>query len=90
MQEAARVAIDLGAESCRVSLLRWINGEPAVEVVLRIPNGPVRRGDSLCWPLSHILAGLEEGLRKAAAAAPEGIRSIGVDGWSVDYVRLAP
>jgi rhamnulokinase len=90
MQEAARVAIDLGAESCRVSLLRWINGEPAVEVVHRIPNGPVRRGDSLCWPLSHILAGLEEGLRKAATAAPEGIRSIGVDGWSVDYVRLAP
>jgi rhamnulokinase len=29
-------------------------------------------------------------LRKAAAAAPEGIASIGVDSWSVDYVRLAP
>ena len=23
-------------------------------------------------------------------AAPEGIASIGVDSWSVDYVRLAP
>ena len=95
MQEAARVAIDLGAESCRVSLLRWINGGPAegelsVEVIHRIPNGPVRRGDSLCWPLTQILAGLEEGLRKAAAAAPEGVASIGVDSWSVDYVRLAP
>ena len=90
MQEAARIAIDLGAESCRVSLLRWINGEPSVEVIHRIPNGPARRGDSLCWPLAQILAGLEEGLRKAAAAAPEGIASIGVDGWSVDYVRLAP
>ncbi len=90
MQEAARVAIDLGAESCRVSLLRWIDSEPTVEVIHRIPNGPVRRGDSLCWPLRRILAGLEEGLRKAAAAAPEGIASIGVDGWSVDYVRLAP
>src|ERR1700691_3883379 len=94
MQEAARVAIDLGAESCRVSLLRWINGgpakgEPAIEVIHRIPNGPVRRGNSLCWPLTQILAGLEDGLRKAAAAAPEGIASIGVDGWSVDYVRLA-
>ncbi len=90
MQEPARVAIDLGAESCRVSLLRWIDGRPTVEVVHRIPNGPVRRGDSLCWPLNQILAGLEEGLRKAAAAAPEGIASIGVDSWSVDYVRLAP
>jgi rhamnulokinase len=104
MQEAARVAIDLGAESCRVSLLRWMSGRPSIEVIHRIPNGPVhhpkdessssgtpvRRGDCLCWPLTRILAGLEEGLRKAAAAAPEGIRSIGVDGWSVDYVRLAP
>jgi rhamnulokinase len=42
------------------------------------------------WPLGAILAGLEEGLRKAAQAAPEGIASIAVDGWSVDYLRLAP
>ena len=90
MQEAARVAIDLGAESCRVSLLRWIGGRPGIEVVHRIPNGPVRRGNSLCWPLTQILTGLEEGLRKAAVATPEGIASIGVDSWSVDYVRLAP
>jgi rhamnulokinase len=90
MQEAARVAIDLGAESCRVSLLRWISGRPSIEVIHRIPNGPVRHGDSLCWPLSRILVGLGEGLRKAAAAAPEGIASIGVDSWSVDYVRLGP
>jgi rhamnulokinase len=90
MQEAARVAIDLGAESCRVSLLRWVKSEPSVEIIHRIPNGPVRRGNSLCWPLTRLLAGLEEGLRKAAVAAPEGIASIGVDGWSVDYVRLAP
>src|SRR5580704_6988774 len=90
MQEAARVAIDLGAESCRVSLLRWDGERPSVEVIHRIPNGPVHRGDSLYWSLTGILAGLEEGLRKAAAAAPEGIASIGVDSWSVDYVRLAP
>lgn len=71
-------------------MLRWINGEPQIEVVHRIPNGPVHRGRWRCWPLDALLAGLEEGLRKAAATAPEGIASIGVDGWSVDYVRLAP
>jgi rhamnulokinase len=90
MQEPARVAIDLGAESCRVSLLRWADAAPAVAVIHRIPNRPRRRGASLYWPLQEILAGLEEGLRKAAAMAPEGIASIGVDGWSVDYVRLVP
>jgi rhamnulokinase len=90
MQEPARIAIDLGAESCRVSLLRWNGGAPEISLVHRIPNGPVHRGRWLCWPLETILAGLEEGLRKAAAAAPEGIASIAVDSWSVDYVRLAP
>ncbi len=52
--------------------------------------GQCGAASSLCWPLTRILAGLEEGLRKAAVAAPEGIASIGVDGWSVDYVRLSP
>jgi rhamnulokinase len=42
-----RVAIDLGAESCRVSLLRWIEGRPEIELVHRISNGPVHRGASL-------------------------------------------
>lgn len=84
----ALVAIDLGAESCRVSLLRWIDGQPQIQMLHRIPNGPVQRGTTLRWPLDRILAGVEEGLRKAAAAAPEGIRSIAVDGWAVDYVRL--
>ncbi len=86
--EPARVAIDLGAESCRVSLLRWTDGEPAITLIHRIPNSPVHNGNSLCWPLDTILAGLDEGLRKAAEVAPEGIASIAVDGWAVDYVRL--
>jgi rhamnulokinase len=89
MPQPARIAIDLGAESCRVSLLRWLDGQPAFEVVHRIPNGPVHRGSSMHWPLESILAGVEEGLRKAAIIATEGIASIAVDSWSVDYVRLA-
>lgn len=87
-EQPARVAIDLGAESCRVSLLRWQDGKPSIELIHRMPNGPVHRNGSLRWPLDEILASLEEGLRKAADAAPEGIASIAVDGWAVDYVRL--
>jgi rhamnulokinase len=90
LQEPARIAIDLGAESCRVSLLRWKSGKPAIEVIHRIANGPVHRGTSLHWPLQSILDGLEEGLRKAAEVATEGIASIAVDSWAVDYVRLGP
>lgn len=88
MQEPARIAIDLGAESCRVSLLRWRGDQPTIEVIHRIKNGPAHRGASLCWELERIATGLEDGLRKAADAAPEGIASIGVDSWGVDYVRL--
>ncbi|MFP5235156.1 MAG: rhamnulokinase [Acidobacteriota bacterium] len=84
----ARVAIDLGAESCRVSLLRWRNGLGEIELLHRIPNGPVHRGGRLVWPIEKIVAGVMDGLTKAADAAPEGIASIAVDGWAVDYVRL--
>lgn len=84
----ARVAIDLGAESCRVSLLRWRQGQPQVDLIHRIPNGPRHIDGALRWPFDEIITGLEEGLRKAADAAPEGIASIAVDGWAVDYVRL--
>ncbi|HEY2466618.1 MAG TPA: FGGY-family carbohydrate kinase [Terracidiphilus sp.] len=84
----ARVAIDLGAESCRVSLLRWHQDGAEISEVHRIPNAPVVRSGSHHWPLGDILAGLEEGLRKAAEVANGPIASIAVDGWAVDYVRL--
>lgn len=90
VESPARVAIDLGAESCRVSLLRWRDGHPQIDLIHRIPNGPVHDGGALRWPFDGILAGLEDGLRKAAQASPEGIASIAVDGWAVDYVRLGP
>jgi len=84
----ALVAIDLGAESCRVSLLRWIGDKAQISLLHRIPNGPIKLDETLRWPLERIIVGVEEGLRKAAAVATEGIRSIAVDGWAVDYVLL--
>lgn len=84
----ARVAVDLGAESCRVSLLRWREGRPRITLVHRIPNGPIALGEQLHWDLQAIWAGVEEGLRRCAAMATEGIASIAVDGWATDYVRL--
>src|ERR1043166_4608514 len=85
------VAIDLGAESCRVSLLRWTRQTPESRVVHRFANGPVQRGRAVHWDLEKIVRGIEKGLRLCAEpAGSQKIASIAVDGWAVDYVRLGP
>ena len=84
----ALVAVDLGAESCRVSLLRWAGGVPRVELVRRFANAPVEMEGGLRWDLSQIERELNLGLRACGEIAVEGIESIGIDGWAVDYVRL--
>jgi rhamnulokinase len=86
----AMIAIDLGAESCRVSLLRWRDGVPRIELVHRHANGPIRSHEELRWDLEQITQQVDIGLRKSAEMASEGVRSIAVDGWAVDYVRLNP
>jgi rhamnulokinase len=84
----ALVAVDLGAESCRVSLLRWVDGAASISLVHRFANAPREVEGGLHWDLAMIEGGLDEGLRRCAAVASEGIQSIAVDGWAVDYVRL--
>jgi rhamnulokinase len=91
LDKHAWIAVDLGAESCRVSLLRWQENRPAIELVHRFPNHAMERADGLRWNLEQIRSGVEEGIRKASklvAQDEETVRSIAVDGWAVDYVRL--
>src|ERR1700723_362224 len=84
----ASIAVDLGAESCRVSLVRWVDRRPEITLVHRFANAPREVNGGLHWDLAMIEAGLEHGLRQCAAIANEGVRSIAVDGWAVDYVRV--
>ncbi len=84
------VAVDLGAESCRVSLLRWIEGQPEIRLMHRFANSARNEGTGLRWDIAAIQEGVEEGLRACAQLASEGIAAIGVDGWAVDYVRVGP
>jgi rhamnulokinase len=84
----AIVAVDLGAQSCRVSLLRWKGGGPEICVVHRFSNAPVASENGLHWDIDRIFAGVEAGLQQCAELATEGVASIGIDGWAVDYVRL--
>ena len=84
----ALVAVDLGAESCRVSLLRWTNQRPTIELVHRFANNARHIDGQLRWNLELIVSGVDEGMRRSAALASEGIAAVAVDGWAVDYVRL--
>ncbi|HWW96746.1 MAG TPA: FGGY-family carbohydrate kinase [Edaphobacter sp.] len=84
----ASIAVDLGAESCRVSLLRWVADKAEITLVHRFANAPREVSGGLHWDLAMIEAGLDHGLRQCAAIAKEGVRSIAVDGWAVDYVRV--
>ena len=88
LKRKALIAVDLGAQSCRVSLLRFHQGEPVVEVVHRFSNAPLSSDRDLHWNIEEIWEGVQTGIRACAARAPEGIASIGVDGWAVDYVRM--
>ena len=82
------MAVDLGVQCCGVSLLSWNAGAPEICVVHRFGNAPVESGDGLRWDIARIVEGVKGGLRRCAEIATEGIGSIGVDGWGVDYVRL--
>jgi rhamnulokinase len=82
------VAIDLGAQSCRVSLVSWHSGAAHLQEIHRFDNSPVDRNSHLFWNLQNIREQLHAGLKKCAATAEGRIDSIGIDGWAVDYVRL--
>jgi rhamnulokinase len=82
------VAIDLGAESCRVSLLQWRGETPHIELVHRFSNAPITIGKCLHWDFSRILSGVDDGLLRCAEKTSAPIAAVGVDGWAVDYVRL--
>jgi rhamnulokinase len=88
VDQRALVAVDLGADSCRVSLLRWVDRKAVITLVHRFANAPREVDGELRWDLTMIEAGLDDGLRKCAEIAIEGVRSIAVDGWAVDYVRV--
>jgi len=77
-------AIDLGAESGRVFLVRYDGGTIALRAIYRFPNQPVFGQGHLHWDIEALWQEMRAGLRQARAEAGT-IESIGVDSWGVDY-----
>lgn len=87
--------MDLGASSGRVIVGHVSADGIRMHEVHRFPNGPVsvlnRHRVTLRWDILRLLAGVEEGLRRAVAFVAErdaALLSIAVDTWGVDYGLL--
>ena len=85
--EATFLAIDLGAESGRAFLGRFDGERVTLEEIHRFPNEPVQLVDGLRWDVLSIFREIKRGLAKAAAEV-DGLESVGVDSWAVDFALL--
>lgn len=86
--EVLHIAVDLGAGSGRVFLGGVGPGELLLEEVRRFQYPASLSAGHLRWNLPFILGEIREGAREAGRRARERgrrVRSIGVDGWGVDY-----
>jgi rhamnulokinase len=80
-------AVDLGASSGRVMVGRVAPNELELTEVHRFSNDPVQLPDGLHWDILRLYREVLIGLHEAARAA-DGLVSIGVDSWGVDYGLL--
>jgi rhamnulokinase len=80
-------AVDLGASSGRVMVGRVAPNELELSEVHRFPNDPVRLPDGLHWDILRLYGEVLAGLREAARVA-DGLVSVGLDSWAIDYGLL--
>ena len=82
------IAVDIGASSGR-HIVGWReDGKLKTREVYRFPNGVTERDGHLTWDIEALLGHVKAGIEKARAEYPEGIVSLSVDTWGVDYVLL--
>ena len=77
-------AVDLGAGSGRVLLIRFDGQQLSLEEVHRFPNQPVMLRGHRFWNILGLWDDMLNGLGKAGKLAGT-LDSIGVDTWGVDY-----
>ncbi|GII77076.1 rhamnulokinase [Sphaerisporangium rufum] len=80
---SVHAAVDLGASSGRVMLVRVAGGRATLAEAHRFANRPVRVNGTLHWDVLALYQGVLTGLR---AAGP--VDSVGIDSWAVDYGLL--
>lgn len=81
-------AIDLGASSGRVIVGDVGADHLVLRAAGRFPNDPVHTSDGLHWDASELFRQVVDTVRRAVASSPDGLASVAVDSWAVDYGLL--
>ena len=81
------LAIDIGASSGR-HIVGWLDkGELKTEEVYRFPNGVTELDGHLTWDLEALTAHVKRGVELAKERF-DGLASLSIDTWGVDYVLM--
>jgi rhamnulokinase len=81
-------AIDLGASSGRVMVGDVGPDHLELRAVARFANEPVRTSDGLHWDPLELYRHALGGLQAAVSSSPDGLQSVAVDSWAVDYALM--
>ncbi len=87
-EQSNYLAFDLGAESGRAMLASFDGERIRLSEVHRFANGPVSLPDGMHWDVLHLWSEMTRGLGLAVEACDEGLTSLGVDTWAVDFGLL--
>lgn len=81
-------AIDLGASSGRVMVGDVGPGHLELRATARFANEPIVLPDGLHWDPLDLYRNALRGLWTAVSQSPDGLRSVAVDSWAVDYALM--
>src|SRR3954467_11728084 len=88
MPPVSVAAIDLGASSGRVMVGDVGPGHLELRAVARFANEPVVLQDGLHWDPPELYRHALHGLWTAVSQSPDGLGSVAVDSWAVDYALM--
>ncbi|MCY2994124.1 MAG: FGGY-family carbohydrate kinase [Planctomycetota bacterium] len=87
-QQKVFLAVDLGASGGRVVAGLFDGERLSLEEVHRFENGGVFLAGRMVWDFVGLWTRIQQGLQAAAAKYGEGVVSVGVDTWGVDFGLL--
>ncbi len=79
------LAVDLGASSGRTIVGTLDDGVLTLKEMNRFWNGPTEIGGTLHWDFVHLFRHIREGIDLARAEYGDGLVSMGIDTWGVDF-----